>query len=309
MTITKKATFIATLTATLLTVIKLFVGIISGSVAVLASAIDSILDMFVSLFNMFAVHNAEKPADSKFNYGRGKIEALAAVIEGTIIALSGVYIFYQSVRKAIYGEVSEHLDIAIIVMVISFIVTLLLVIYLNYIAKKTNNMVIKSDALHYKTDLYTNGAVLVSLVIISYTGFDIIDSLIGGGIAIFIIYSAYELIEEGISVLLDRSVDTEIVEGIKEIIESKEKVTSYHWLKSREAGDNIFVEVHVVFNCMISLLEAHNISDQIEDEMKALDKSKKWIINIHLDPYDDSKANQKAYCQNCTITDGSVDCK
>jgi cation diffusion facilitator family transporter len=302
MTLTKKATFIATLTAGLLTIIKLFVGILSGSVAVLASAIDSILDMFVSLFNMFAVHNAEKPADSKFNYGRGKIEALAAVIEGTIIAISGLYIFYQSVKKAIYGEVSEHLDIAIIVMIISFVVTLLLVIYLNYVAKKTNNMVIKSDALHYKTDLYTNGAVLLSLVIINYTGFDIIDSLIGGGIAIFIIYSAYELIDEGISILLDRAVDEEIVNGIKQSIQSQEKITSYHWLKTREAGDNIFVEVHLVFNCLISLLEAHKVSDQIEAEMKQLDTSKKWVINIHLDPYDDSKPNQKNYCENCDMS-------
>ena len=94
MTLQKKATIIASATATLLVVMKLFIGILSGSVAVLASAIDSVLDLIVSAFNYFAISKAEQPADEKFNYGKGKIEALAGVIEGTVITISGLYILY-----------------------------------------------------------------------------------------------------------------------------------------------------------------------------------------------------------------------
>ena len=101
MTPQKKATVVSSSVAALLTIIKLVVGIASGSVAVLASAIDSVLDMFVSLFNYFAISNSEKPADREFNYGRGKIEALASVIEGSIITLSGIYLLYQAIQKAI----------------------------------------------------------------------------------------------------------------------------------------------------------------------------------------------------------------
>ncbi|MDD2888277.1 MAG: cation diffusion facilitator family transporter [Aliarcobacter sp.] len=291
MTPQKKATVVSSSVAAVLTLIKLVIGFASGSVAVLASAIDSVLDMFVSIFNYFAISNSEKPADKTFNYGRGKIEALASVIEGTIITISGLFLLYQAVKKALSNEVSQLLETSIIVMLISLIITISLVLYLSYIAKKTNSMVIKADALHYKTDVFSNGAVLVSLILVSLTGYEIIDVFVGGGIALYIIYSAYELIHDGILVLLDRSVDEEIVSKIKTIIEQNDKVNTYHLLKTREAANQTFVEVHLVFNCLITLMEAHKASDSIEHKIEKLDTNRDWIINIHMDPYDDFKAN------------------
>src|SRR5574344_357088 len=139
----KKATIISSSVAAILTLIKLALGIV----------IDSVLDMFVSIFNYFAILNSEKPADKKFNYGRGKIEALALFIEGIVITISGLYLLYEAIKKALYNETSSYLDISIYVMIISLVITISLVIYLNSVAKKTNSMVIKADALHYKTDV------------------------------------------------------------------------------------------------------------------------------------------------------------
>lgn len=291
MTPQKKATVVSSSVAALLTLIKLAIGIASGSVAVLASAIDSVLDMFVSIFNYFAISNSEKPADKIFNYGRGKIEALASVIEGTIITISGLFLLYQAVKKAINNEASQYLETSIYVMVISLVITILLVLYLSYIAKKTNSMVIKADALHYKTDVFSNGAVLISLLLVTFTGYELIDVIVGGGIALYIIYSAYSLIHEGILVLLDRAVDEQLVSKIEEIIKQNDKVNTYHLLKTREAANQTFVEVHLVFNCLITLMEAHKASDSIENRIKKLDEKRDWIINIHMDPYDDFKLN------------------
>ena len=291
MTPQKKATLISSCVAAILTLMKLVIGIASGSVAVLASAVDSVLDMFVSIFNYFAISNSEKPADKTFNYGRGKIEALASVIEGTIITISGLYLLYQAVDKAINGHISQYLDISIYVMIASLIITISLVTYLNYVAKKTNSMVIKADALHYKTDVVSNVAVLVSLVLVTFTGYEIIDVFVGGGIALYIIYSSYELIHDGILVLLDRAVDEELVCKIEEIIKENDKVNAYHLLKTREAGHQTFVEVHLVFDCIITLMDAHRASDWIEDKIEKLDTKRNWIINIHMDPYDDFKMN------------------
>jgi ferrous-iron efflux pump FieF len=291
MTPQKKATVVSSSVAAVLTLIKLAIGFASGSVAVLASAIDSVLDMFVSIFNYFAISNSEKPADKTFNYGRGKTEALASVIEGTIITISGLFLLYQAVKKAMSNEVSQLLETSIIVMLISLVITISLVLYLNYVAKKTNSMVIKADALHYKTDVFSNGAVLISLILVSLTGYEIIDVIVGGGIALYIIYSAYSLIQEGILVLLDRAVDEELVSKIEEIIKQNDKVNTYHLLKTREAANQTFVEVHLVFNCLITLMEAHKASDSIENKIKKLDSRRDWIINIHMDPYDDFKVN------------------
>jgi len=291
MTLQKKATVVSSSVAAFLTLIKLAIGIMSGSVAVLASAIDSILDMFVSLFNYFAISNAEKPADKYFNYGRGKIEALASVIEGTIISISGLFLLYTAIKKYFSNEVSTYLDTSLIVMVISLFITIGLVAYLNAVAKKTNNMVIKADALHYKTDVWVNAAVLFSLVVVYFTGYEIVDILIGAGISIFIIYSAYELIEDGVLVLLDRALPEEQAKQIKQIIIDDENVNDFHDLKTRNVADINYVDIHLVFNCLITLMSAHKITDKIEDKIKKLDTNKEWVINIHMDPYDDSDIN------------------
>ncbi|RLA70572.1 MAG: cation transporter, partial [Epsilonproteobacteria bacterium] len=232
----KKATVVSTSVAVVLVIVKLTIGIASGSIAVLASAIDSLLDSVVSLFNFFAIKKSEEHPDEHFQYGKGKIQALAGVIEGTVITISGIYIMYESIKKMINGSTTGLLGPSIAVMLFSIVATYFLVRYLMRIAQETNSIVIKADALHYKTDLWSNGAVLVALGLIYLTGLDIIDALFGLGIGLYIIYSAYEIIEEGVLVLLDRALDKEIVNEIEEIISTHEKVTGYHWLKTRTDG-------------------------------------------------------------------------
>ncbi|MGM0534164.1 MAG: cation diffusion facilitator family transporter [Campylobacterota bacterium] len=288
MTLQKKATVVSSLVAFLLACIKLIFGVISGSVAVLASAIDSLLDLGISLFNYFAIKNAEKPADDTFNYGRGKIEGIAGVAEGVIIAASGLFIFYQSIQNIIDNQKLTSLNSSLTVMVISFLVTLGLVVFLNYVARKTDNIVIKADALHYKTDLYSNAVILISLAVIYFTQFYLIDSILGIAISLYIIYSALGLIKTGVLNLMDIALDDALVEQIERIITKDSRVRSYHDLRTRASGNRHFVDAHLVFDEQILLADAHDISDAINDKIRELDPDKEWIINMHLDPRDDS---------------------
>ncbi len=295
MRLEKKATVISMTTATVLVIMKMIVGIMSGSVAVLASAIDSLLDLSVSMFNFFALHNSEKEADDKFNFGRSKIEPLASVIEGTIISLSGLFILYEALIKIIHARETEYLNTSIAIMVVSIVITAALVAYLNYVAKKTDNMVIRADALHYKTDLFTNAAILLALVLISVTSFGIIDPILGIAIAFYMIYSAYPIVKEGVLMLLDVALEKEDVDKIKVLLESEKRITDYHFLKTRVSGSDIFISVHIVFNVSISLYDAHLVSDDIERQFKELFPTKEVHSIIHLDPYDDSEINEDEY--------------
>ena len=292
MRLEKKATIISSATATLLIIIKLFIGIASGSVAVLASAIDSVLDLAVSVFNYFALHNVEKAPDEKFNYGRGKIEALAAVIEGVIVTLSGLYILYSAIEKLLHEHETSYLQESIIVMLFSLIITGALVLFLNYVSKKTGSMVIRSDALHYKTDLYSNAVILISLIVIHFTHLYMIDSILGILIALYIIYSAYELIKDGILMLMDVAMPDSTVDKVKSIIHNNPNITSYHQLLTRCAGKDAFVSVHLVFNISTSLFDAHRVCDTIENQIKNIDNNLNWNLLIHPDPYDDSQMNE-----------------
>jgi len=291
MRLEKKATVVSTSVAGVLVLMKMTVGVLSGSIAVLASAIDSFLDLTVSLFNYFALNSAEKDPDDQFHFGRGKIEPLAAVIEGTVISLSALFILYEALIKITHYRPMEHLAESVWVMIASFIITAFLVAFLNHVAKKTNNMVIKADALHYKTDLYSNGAVLMALALISYTAEQWIDPVLGIGIALFMIYSSIPIIKEGILMLLDAALPQEDMDKIIAAIKSEPIITNYHYLQTRESGTHVFISVHAVFNVDISLYDGHLVADKVEAKIKKLFPDKKAHILIHMDPYDDSEIN------------------
>ncbi|KIM03812.1 MAG: cation transporter [Sulfurovum sp. AS07-7] len=298
----KRATIISSSVAFFLVCIKFIVGIFSGSVAVLASAIDSMLDFFVSIFNFFAIKKAEEYPTQNFQYGKGKIQGIAAVIEGTIIIVSGLFIIYKAIEKAIYKESTSMLLPSIYIMVFSIIVTFLLVMYLSSIAKKTDNIVIKSDALHYKTDLWSNGVILLSLFLVFVTKQDIIDAVFGFGIGIYIIYSAIEIVVEGIKILLDHALPEDQVAKIEQILKNHKEITSFHWLKTRTDGSVNFVEFHMVLRPNMLLLEAHRIAEQAEDKIMQIDPSKRWVITPHFDPYDDEEINEAMFTNGVVQT-------
>jgi len=261
--------------------------------------------MGISVFNFFAIKKAEEHPNEMFPYGKGKIQAIAGVIEGTVITLSGLFIIYEAVRKILYKHTTEYLGSSLAVMLFSILVTWLLVRYLLRIARETDNIVIKADALHYQTDLISNGAVLVALGIVYLTGWDWVDALFGLGIGLYIIYSAYEIIEEGIMILLDRSLPGEIVSKIGEIIANHPKVNGYHWLKTRTDGTRNYVEFHLVLTPEMTLEEAHGIAEELECKIAALEAGKGWVITPHFDPYDDEHINEIFYdgkvLQQCSI--------
>ncbi|HRF57105.1 MAG TPA: cation diffusion facilitator family transporter [Campylobacterales bacterium] len=298
MTLQKKATVVASATAFFLIVIKLTVGIMTGTVVIIASAIDSALDFLISLFNSYAITKSQKPMDTEYNYGRGKIEGLASMTEGIVIIASGLFIIYAAVDKFIHQAPTTHLGLSLGVMAVSIVATTFLVLFLNLVYKKTNNLIIKSDALHYKSDLYTNVGIIVSLGLIYLTDWGFIDPIVSIAIAVYIIYSATEIVKDGLGMLLDKALEHETVEKIQEIIGSHVRakeciISGYHQLKTRKSGSINFVDVHLVFNDKVLLRDSHELADHIEERIIEIHPNESWIINIHQDPYDDGNVNIK----------------
>ncbi|MDQ7009137.1 MAG: cation diffusion facilitator family transporter [Candidatus Gracilibacteria bacterium] len=288
----EKAPIIASSVALFLAIIKFIVGIMSGSVALLSSAVDSLLDTGVSIFNYFAIKFAKDPADREHNYGHGKMEAIAASIEGLIITLSGFYIIYISVNKIINPEKIEYINWTILVMIVSIIATGGLVYFLNSVYKKTNNLVIQGDSLHYKMDLFSNIAVIGVLIFLYFfPSLSWIDGIVGGLIGIYIIKEAYNLIQTGVNILLDTAIEehSEIEKIIYRFVEKKE-INGFHDLKTRSSGSNDkFIEFHLVLPPETTIFDSHSIGDKIEKEIKELNNKYIWNFIYHLDYYDDSK--------------------
>ncbi|WP_103589325.1 cation diffusion facilitator family transporter [Campylobacter concisus] len=284
-----KAVIAAGACAFLLALVKFAAGLFSGSVAVLGSAIDSMLDFIVSLLNLFALRKSRKQADERFNFGYTKLEALAALFECVIIVLAAGYIFYESVKKFSEPNLEIDLGLSLGVMVFSVIVTLCLVLFLNQISKKSGNLIIKADALHYKIDLFSNLAVIISLLIIKFSGFVMIDAIFGIVISGYIAQSAISLGKDAFGVLLDHAASPEVTEEIIKMIKAKQRISDFHYLNTRQSTNTIFLTLHLVFDKDISLYDAHEVADSLEAEIREKFKEFSWQITTHLDPYNDKE--------------------
>ena len=256
----------------------------SGSISLVSSAVDSLLDFWVSIVNLFAIKKSKKPANQKYNYGHWKIEWLAALFEGLIIIVSGLYIVYSAIQKFIRHDIVTNVNSSIGIMIFAILVTLCVVYVLNRTAKKTKSLIVKADLMHYKTDFFTNAWVIVTLILVKLTWLFWIDQVVSIAIATYIIIWSLKIMREWFDLVMDKSLwkDKEIID----IIHSHPEVESHHYLKTRKSGKISFVDVHLVFkDRKILLQEAHRISDIIEEEIKKL----LWLsqIFIHLDPYDD----------------------
>ena len=270
--------------AGLLALTKFIFGIISWSMVLIASAIDSLLDFIVSIFNLFALKKAEKPADEDHNYGHGKIEALAALFEGLLIGISWGYIIFSSVEKLIFWVQIEYLGYGIIAMGISLLVTWIIVFILQETTKSTKSLIVKSDLMHYKMDFLTNAGVILALVVVKFTDLTWIDPLIAIGIAIYILRWCGGIIKDGIDLLMDKSLGKD--EEIWGLILTHPAVSSFHKLKTHQSGGKVFISFHMVFKDEnISLKDAHAISREIE--MKLKKHFKRASVLIRLDPFDD----------------------
>lgn len=157
-------------------------------------------------------------------------------------------------------------------MIISLIATFFLIQYLRKIIKQTNSLVIRADELHYRTDLLTNGSVLICLGIIKFfPGLFIIDSIVSIGISIYILISAFGIIKEGFHMLMDGSISEDIRQEIINIIlTASPRIHSHHCLRTRVSGKTTFVDMHLVFDTDISLVDAHDIADNIEAKIEEL---------------------------------------
>lgn len=275
------ATYASIAVAIALVLAKTVAWALTDSVSLLATLIDSTVDALASLINLLAVRHAISPADKEHRFGHGKAEALAGLGQAAFIAGSAGFLLLESGRRILHPVALDAYGPGIAVMVFSILATLLLLGFQRYVIRRTNSTAIKADALHYRTDLLVNGAVIVALLLLArgWSGF---DPLFAIAIAFYILYSAWEIVRQSMDHLMDRELPIAEREKIKSIASAHDKVRGLHDLRSRRSGIDTFIQLHLELDDNLTLLEAHKISDEVEC---ALQKSYPAAeIIIHIDP-------------------------
>ncbi len=275
------ATRASVTTALILIIAKLAAYWQTDSVSILASLVDSLMDAGASLINLLAVSYALAPPDEEHRFGHGKAESLAGMAQATFIAGSGLFLIVEAIQRLITPHPIEAFEIGMAVMIFSVIATLLLLAIQQHVIRKTNSTAIRADALHYKTDLFTNVAIIAALLL-SQIGWLGIDPLFAIGIAVYILYSSWEIGSEAFHDLLDHELPEERRQQIIDIAKAHPDVRGMHDLRTRLSGRTEFIQMHIELDDELPLIEAHDIADQVEE--KIVQAIPTADVVIHLDP-------------------------
>jgi len=278
----RRASYASVMVASILIVSKLVVGIYTGSVAILSSLMDSVIDMAASVINLVAIYHALQPADVQHRFGHGKAEAVAGLLQAAGIAASALFILFEALSRLVTPAPVEHADAGIMVMVFSTVMTGLLVLYQRSVIKQTKSMAVEADSLHYKGDLLANMAVIGASVLVGFWDVQWADPVMAIGVAVYLAWNGWEILMEALDVLMDRELSSEERERIVELVERHEHVYSVHDLRTRSAGQTVFLQFHVDLSTDISLIAAHDILDDVEEEL--LQRYPGAEIIIHADP-------------------------
>jgi len=278
-----RAARLSVTTAALLAIIKLTIGIFTGSMAVLASAVDSILDILMSSINLFAIKKAEEPADECHPFGHGKYETVATLVQAFVIAISGSWIIFEAVRRLLQGSALQRVEGGIVVLIFSTLISFALSRYLRKVARETDSSALEADALHFSMDVFTNLALAGGLVILKLTGFTNIDPILSILVGAYIIIEAFKLVRHGMRDVLDAELPPSVLNDVTRLLNnSRENLVEYRNLRTRRAGSQKFMNLDLIVCRHMSIEEAHDIADKLEEKIK--NDIPGSDVTIHLEP-------------------------
>jgi ferrous-iron efflux pump FieF len=275
---------LSVLAAAFLIILKAATGWMTGSISVWASLLDSAMDIIASVINFFAVRAASRPPDEDHRYGHGKAESLAGLFQSFVITVSGAFLVREAVRRILSPRETSSEWLGVGTMAVAGAVSVALVTRLRAVARKTDSPALAADAVHYATDVFTNGAALVALLVVALTGWTLADPIISLAISAFILYSAFEVGRDSVHVLMDRRLPREVDRKVAAVVErfKGEGVLGFHDLRTRRSGSHKFIDLHLEVERDQSLVAAHDLTERVIRAIQSeIPRSR---VQIHTDP-------------------------
>lgn len=285
----KRATGISAIINTLLGFLKLLMGIIGQSQALIADGVHSFSDLLSDALVLFASKAGNKSPDEDHPYGHRRIETLAAIVIAFILIAVGTVLAGNTIRLLWHHQQLPTPSIlALLAALISIGANEWLYRYTLRVADRINSNLLRSNAWHNRSDAFTSIIVFISVLgqLLGIPHLDAIGAII---ISIVIINMGGRMAWQGIAELIDTAVEPEELEKIKASIDAVPGVEDVHQLRTRLSGGNIYVDVHILVDPMISVSEGHYIGDQVYLALKK-QHSKIIDVTVHIDPEDDEKA-------------------
>lgn len=267
----RRAALVSLCVAILLMAVKLLAAWLTRSAAVLSDALESVTNVLAASFAIFSVRLARSGSDERHPYGHQKIEFIAAGVEGALIALAAAAILVESWLALVHGPRLANLSHGLLLVALTAGANGLLGWYLLHTGRRLESLTLAADGRHVLADVYTSAGVVGGLLVVQVTGWAPADPLTAMVVACVVLYTGASLIFDALRGVLD-STETESYGEAKAVLDgavTAGRVLGWHKLRLRDSGGSRFVEADVQFPDGTSLAHAHEVSEELEDELEA----------------------------------------
>lgn len=267
----------------ILFVIKLALGLFINSIALIADAFHTLSDVGTSGVVIFGFKLSKKPSDKEHPFGHGRIEYIATLIIAVILVLTGLGFIQQSIERIINAITfinQEFVIVVGIIVIISAILKELMARFSFSIGRKIDSDILIADAWHHRSDVFASIAVGISIIASTF-GFPLLDPIFGIIISGIIIFVGINLVRTSSDFLIGQAPDQVLVRKIRNLAKSTVGVKGIHDISLHDYGTTKVVTLHAEVNNDLSIEEAHNIADNLEDKIKGITKDS---TIIHIEP-------------------------
>ncbi len=273
----RSAALTSVIAAVGLTGFKVIVGLSTGSLGILAEAAHSGLDLMAAVMTFLAIRISARPADGNHLYGHGKVENLSALFETLLLLVTCAWIIYEANHRLLYH--SAHLEVnywSFAVMITSIVIDISRSRVLYRAARKYNSQALEADGLHFSTDIWSSGVVILGLFLVKLSewvaGLTFLrqaDSVAAIMVGLIVVYVSLRLGIRTVQALIDVA-PSGIEKKIISTVEVLPGVTNCHNVRVRYSGPQPFVDVHVLVDGNQTLKEAHGLTEEIERVIQKL---------------------------------------
>ena len=290
----EKAAKLSIATVSLLIVLKVVASILTGSISIRADTVHSALDLIAAVTTFIGVRVSGKPADEEHPFGHGKAENVSSIVVAGLIFTAAGIIIYSAISRLISGAPLELIGIGIYITAVAIVINILISRYLLRVARDTDSPALEADAHHLFSDMLSSMAVLAGLITVRLTGLNILDPIIALLVALLILKVGYDTLRKSFGGLIDvRLPEGEEIEIKSCITEHYSELVSFHKLRTRKAGSQRYIDLHLVMPKNASIEEAHRMCDHLEQDVE--NKLRNTSVTIHVEPC-------RIECNQCQIT-------
>ncbi len=290
----ENAAKLAIVAVSFLIAMKVVASIVTGSIAIRADAIHSAIDLVGAIIGFIGIRIADRPPDRQHPFGHGKAENVAGVVIAALIFIAGGTIAYQAITRLISGATLELLTVGIYVTAAAIVINLAVSWYAMRVARRTDSVALEATARDLLADVLSSAAVLVGLVLVRITGVALLDSIVALLVAVLIFRTAFLAMKRAFGGLIDtrlpRPEERKIIACLRE---HRGQLVNFHKIRTRKAGSQRYIDFHLVVPKDVSVEKAHQLCDELEQEIEA--RLASTSVTIHIEPCD-------GQCERCSLT-------